>query len=377
VTDASGTAHAKKILSFQDQTVDLLPLDILIGENTSGKSNLIEAISLLQAAPTDLRGAILPGGGIRFWLWLGDKVPSPIGRLACRVRYGSAASHVNYRLEITEDASGLVIVSESLSNDDATRTYFERHGQSVTFDNQKGEVAQTDSVLTRFKNPIDPTPTTKLGRQFEQVRIYREFLTGPRAQTRHGIASSVPKDYPSDGGDNLALILLEMDFFGLHERIRMYLNRFCERFDDVRVRLEGQVARAWLKEQGLLEPLPSVRLSDGTLKFLCLLAVLLHPDPPPLVCIEEPEQGLHPDAIQIVAQALVEASERMQLIVTTHSEALVDAFTDRPECVLVFDRDLDNGTRCRRFTRVQLHEWLERYTLGELWRKGEIGGNRW
>ena len=124
-----------------------------------------------------------------------------------------------------------------------------------------------------------------------------------------------------------------------------------------------------------LEPLPSVRLSDGTLKFLCLLAVLLHPDPPPLVCIEEPEQGLHPDAIQIVAQALIEASERMQLIVTTHSEALVDAFTDRPECVLVFDRDLDNGTRCRRFTRN--HEWLERYTLGELWRKGEIGGNRW
>jgi predicted ATPase len=368
----------RKVLSFQDQTVDLLPLNILIGENTAGKSNLIEAISLLQAAPTDLKGAILRGGGIRFWLWLGGKVPSPIGTLACRVRYTPEESYVNYRLEISEDAAGLMIVSESLSNDDASRTYFERIGQSVSFGDQKGELARTDSVLARFKNPIDPTPTTRLGSLFERVRIYREFLTGPRAQTRHGISSSVPKDYLSDGGDNLAVMLLDMDFFrGVHERIREYLNRFCERFEDVRARLDGAVARAWLYEQGLLEPLPSVRLSDGTLKFLCLLAVLLHPDPPPLVCIEEPEQGLHPDAIQIVAQALIEASERMQLIVTTHSEALVDAFTDRPECVLVFDRDLDNGTRCRRFTRNQLHEWLERYTLGELWRKGEIGGNRW
>ena len=109
---------------------------------------------------------------------------------------------------------------------------------------------------------------------------------------------------------------------------------------------------------------------------MCLLAVLLDPDPAPLVCIEEPEQGLHPDAIQIVAQALREASERMQLIVTTHSRELIDAFSDAPESVLVCERGTDDGTQCRRLATADLDEWLEHYTLGQLWRNGEIGGNR-
>jgi len=180
-----------------------------------------------------------------------------------------------------------------------------------------------------------------------------------------------------DQGDNLALVLLDMDFKGLHDRIRAYLHRFCDRFDDVKVRLDGPVAKTYIEESGLLEPLVSWRLSDGTLKFLCLLAVLLEKDLPPLICIEEPEVGLHPDAIQIVASALVEASERTQLIVTTHSEALVDALSDRPEDILVTERDFENSTQFRRLDRQRLSVWLERYSLGALWRKGEIGGNRW
>ena len=283
---------------------------------------------------------------------------------------------VEYRLEITEDAAGLLIQNESLTGREAVQ-YFERHFRQVTFGDQKVELARTDSVLAQFRNPMDTTPTTWTARQFARMRIYREFQTGPRALSRLGVSSSIGKDYLAEGGDNLAVMLLEMDFFDLHGRIQEYLKRFCERFDDFKSRLDGQIARTYLKEQGLLEPLPSVRLSDGTLKFLCLLAVLLHPDPPPLVCIEEPEVGLHPDAIQIVAQALVDASQRMQLIVTTHSETLVDAYSDRPECVLVLERDFDNGTRCERLDSASLREWLERYSLGQLWRKGEIGGNRW
>ena len=118
-------------------------------------------------------------------------------------------------------------------------------------------------------------------------------------------------------------------------------------------------------------------MSDGTLKFLALLAALFHPKAPPLICIEEPEVGLHPEAVQIVVDALIETSERTQLIVTTHSEALVDALSERPEDVLVTERDFDNGTRFRRLEKKQLSLWLERYSLGELWRKGEIGGTRW
>jgi predicted ATPase len=95
------------------------------------------------------------------------------------------------------------------------------------------------------------------------------------------------------------------------------------------------------------------------------------------MCIEEPELGLHPDAMQIVADALLEASESMQLIVTTHSDALVDALTDRPETVLVCERGFDSGAQMKRLSKKKLAAWLEHYSLGELWRKGEIGGGRW
>ena len=185
------------------------------------------------------------------------------------------------------------------------------------------------------------------------------------------------KEYLSEGGDNLALVLHELDFQGVHERIRHYITRFCERFEDVKVRVGAGIAQAFLRENGLSESRSAMRMSDGTLKFLCLLAALFNPTPPPLICIEEPEIGMHPDALKLIAEALVEASESVQLIVTTHSEALIDALSDRPDYVIVCERDFENGTRFRRLSAKYLDEWLEHYTLGELWRKGEIGGVRW
>ena len=122
--------------------------------------------------------------------------------------------------------------------------------------------------------------------------------------------------------------------------------------------------------------IPAIRLSDGTLRYLCLLAILCHPNPPPLVCIEEPELGLHPDIIRTVAKLLKEASERCQLIVTTHSEVLVDAMTDMPEAVVVCEKP-DGATKLRRLSQSDLEPWLERYSLGQLWSRGDIGGNRW
>jgi predicted ATPase len=107
------------------------------------------------------------------------------------------------------------------------------------------------------------------------------------------------------------------------------------------------------------------------------MAALLPDNPPPLICLEEPELGLHPDALQLVAEVLRDAAERTQLIVTTHSDALVDALSGKPEAVIVCERDFDNATSFRRLSRADLSLWLERYRLGELWRKGEIGGNRW
>jgi predicted ATPase len=371
----------KKLLSFNDTEVELRQLNVLIGPNGVGKSNLIEAVSLLQAAPSNLGGAILRGGGVRQWLWLGDR--SPQATVECELSLSRWPDvEPLYKLLFSEEAGGFGILSERLTTGGpGAEAYFTRGPVKVAFGPvpvSSTAVSRTESVLALFKSPVDPTPITEVGRHFEQTRIFREFrTTGTRSAARYGTSTSVPKDALMESGDNLALVLHELDFLGAHDRILDYLRRFCERFEDVKTRVGEGIVQIFLKETGLIENLSAIRLSDGTLKFLCLLAALFHPKPPPLICIEEPEVGLHPDALQLVAEALVEASESVQLIVTTHSEALVDALSSQPESVLVCERDFDNGTQFKRLSKERLSEWLEHYTLGQLWRNGEIGGGRW
>jgi predicted ATPase len=123
--------------------------------------------------------------------------------------------------------------------------------------------------------------------------------------------------------------------------------------------------------------IPASRLSDGTLRYLCLLAILCDPEPPALVCIEEPELGLHPDINPKIAELLLAASERTQLVVTTHSVILVDAMTEQPEAVVVVEKH--NGqTETRRLEDSdELQQWLKKYRLGQLWIRGDVGGTRW
>ncbi len=364
----------RNILSFTDTTVELRGLNVLIGPNGVGKSNLVEVMALLHAAPTDLQSAILQLGGIRAVLSLAIRERSPIARIGCEI---GLREGIEYSLEFAETQAGFTILDESLAAGGGVH-YFKRSFEKMRLATSDSKIPYNQSVLAAYRNPGDSTPTTELGYSFERMRIYREFRTsGPASSARNGVSSSVMRDFLHDGGDNLAVVLQDLDFKGVHPQIQSYIRQFCDRFVDVKFRLDGPLARNYMQESGLMEPLPAVRLSDGTLKFLCLLAVLLNPDIPPLICIEEPEVGLHPDAIKIVAAALIDASERTQLIVTTHSEALIDALSHRPEDVLVCERDFDNGTQFRRLDGEQLAIWLERYTLGALWRKGELGGTRW
>ena len=96
--------------------------------------------------------------------------------------------------------------------------------------------------------------------------------------------------------------------------------------------------------------------------------------PPPLVCIEEPELGLHPDALAIIAELLVEASTHTQLLVTTHSDSLISALSNQPDAVIACERP-GPGTELRRLNPEKLASWLEEYSLGDLWRMGELGAN--
>jgi predicted ATPase len=146
--------------------------------------------------------------------------------------------------------------------------------------------------------------------------------------------------------------------------------------DEVKTIVQGGTVQLFLRERGLDALIPAPRMSDGTLRFLALLAILLHPHPPPLICIEEPELGLHPDLIGELARLLVEASSRTQLVVTTHSDHLLNGLSDLPEAVLVASRG-PQGTCFQRLDPAALTSRLAGFRLGELWMNGDLGGTRW
>jgi predicted ATPase len=169
-----------------------------------------------------------------------------------------------------------------------------------------------------------------------------------------------------------------MRISGAIKKVESYMAELSPGFGEINVDPVGGIARILIEEKGLRRPTPALRLSDGTLKFMCLLAVLCNTEAESgVVCIDEPEAGLHPDAVRLLARAIREASKSTQFVIATHSDALVDEFSDTPEAVVVCESDPSDGTKFTRLSRRKLKAWLKDYSLGELWRKGTIGGNPW
>ena len=192
---------------------------------------------------------------------------------------------------------------------------------------------------------------------------------------RAACAADVRTDHLSEQLDNLPARLLALKRSPVVKRRMVTLvQELAPGFDDFDVSLDGGLLTLRLTEGDL--SIPARRLSDGTLRYLCLLAILVDPRPPPIIVIEEPELGLHPDIHPQLAALLLEASSRTQLIVTTHSDILVDALSETPEAVVVCE-NVGGSTQLERLTSKTLRPWLDKYRLGELWLRGEIGGTRW
>jgi len=181
-------------------------------------------------------------------------------------------------------------------------------------------------------------------------------------------------DYLEENYQNLGLILNKISMEPLlKKKLIEKLQLLYPRFDDFGVKVEGGTVQIFLSEKEYY--MPATRLSDGTLRYISLLAMLYSPYKPSLLCIEEPELGLHPDILPAIAEMLKEVSSQTQIVVTTHSNIIIDALTASPEDVIVCENE-DGYTTMQRLKESELKKWLERYTLGELWSKGEIGGNR-
>jgi predicted ATPase len=378
----------RNLLSFgpEARPITLERLNVLIGPNGSGKSNFIEAVALLSATPGDLHAVIRRGGGVREWIWKG--APKEVASLDIVVHNPHGTQPLRHVLAFREENQTFRLADERIENEypslgETEPSFFYRYQQGrpvLKINSEKRqlvrEALESDaSILAQRRDPEAYPEVSYLTRAYEKIRVYREWTFGRNTVFREPQKADMRNDRLEEDFSNLGLFLNRLRRTPkAKSTILEGLRDLYEDFSDFDVSVEGGTVQVFFTEGDFT--IPATRLSDGTLRYLCLLAILCDPEPPPLICIEEPELGLHPDILPKVADLLIDASTRTQLIVTTHSDILVDAMTERPETVLVCEKHAGQ-TVLRRLDTKSLTGWLEKYRLGELWTRGELGGTRW
>lgn len=378
----------RNFLSFGPDTapIELRSLNVLIGANGSGKSNLIEAIAFLRAAPTGFQRVTGAGGGVTKWVWKGAigldasvEASINVGDNEFQMKHYVGFRSDNFVFQLTnehiEDVTGLDAESRRrvfVDDDDGPIII---NGEDVTGEINSRGFDPNASVLALFRDAQRFPQLLDLTEQYMKIGIYRDWRFGRDNVLRFLQNSDASQIKLEEDYSNIGVFLNYVSSNGASKEIfRERLADIYRGADDLEVVIteEGALVSMTEGDYGV----SAMRLSDGTLRYLALIAILCDPHPPPLICIEEPELGLHPDLIHILADMLKEASQRTQLIVTTHSDTLVSAFTNDPEAVLICEK-WEGQTELTRLEKEEMAVWLKDYSLGSMWRSGQLGGTRW
>ena len=246
---------------------------------------------------------------------------------------------LRYRLEFAASAQRLEILDEAIEDSKVTqygapdvRFYYRfQKGHPIISVNtrkaprklSKESLDPQQLVLSQRKDPDLYPEVTTLGRELGRIATFREWSFGRNPSLRQPQPADLPNDSLLPDARNLALVLNAIEHSDAWTQLRKILKRFLPRFDNLSTRVSGGTVQLFLHETGLSTPVPGTRLSDRIVRFLSLAAILLKPEFASLICIEEPELGLHPDAISLIGELLIEASAKTQIVVTTHSDVLL------------------------------------------------------
>ena len=365
--------QVRGLLSFGPKGIDLElePLNVLIGANGSGKSNLLAVLGLLRATAGDLGAYLDETGGYQEWLWSGPSDPGdPYIRSTVKLPRGKGT--LGHILSTFRGNGGWLVEEDIHRRNNA--------GDDIVFIHDSNTLPLPDgftenqSVMAQTGCVPNAPELHWLSKRYAAIRLYRNWTFGAGAPTRRGQNAELAGDVLIEGADNLASVIAGFSA-SRRDKLTDYLRRFYDRVVGISTPVrDGKVSLVVEERDG--GEMPASRLSDGTLRYLSLLTLLLDPNPPPLIAIEEPELGLHPDIIQDIVKLMIEASSHTQLVVTTHSPVFVDELTEHPSSVVAFDH-YDGETHCRRVNPEAMSVWLKEHYLGAVWASGGIGGNRW
>jgi predicted ATPase len=333
-------------------------LNILIGANGSGKTNFIRFFELLghmMDPNKGLQNYVSARGRADAFLFQGMKVTP---EFTAHLEFG--LNKYKFTLRAADDRS-LFFAQESAPFDGP-------FDGPVENDQGRGHV-ESKIALAKHRSASEQWMMDAI----QDWRVYHFHDTSPSAPVM-GVSNIIDYEALHSNAANLAPFLLHMsqthpEQFAQIEEIIRQVAPFFGKFV-LREISPGQTQLLWKDRYSDLLYYP-YQLSDGTIRFICLATLLLQPNPASTLIIDEPELGLHPFAIQLLASLLHEASSRAQLIVSTQSSLLLDELT--PQQVIVVNHK--NGeTVLLRQDPERLQEWLEEYTLGQLWEKNELGG---
>ena len=342
----------------------LEPINIVIGSNGSGKSNLIGVFSFLREIRSGrLREYVIRAGGADKILHFGSRITPA---LMMHISFGGEINQYEIRLT-TASGDELSPLEEAVYFWDKNR-YEQPYGE--------GLVARSSGEAG-----ISTTTTSRI------ARYVREHLDSWRVYHFHDTSSTSPIKKTADvddnrflrhDGGNLAAFLyfLHQKHEDSYDLIRRTVRLVAPFLDDFRLRPqalnEDKIRLEW-QHLGSDAYFDASSLSDGTLRFIVLATLLLQPASlrPSVILLDEPELGLHPYAVTMLAALVKQASAETQVVFATQSTLLLDHF--QPEDVLVADR-VDGGTQLTRLDGGALEEWLQDYSLGQLWEKNHFGG---
>ena len=352
-----------------DVSLELRPLTVVIGANGCGKTAVLDVLTLLaNSAQGRLSGTISELSGVGAIL-THDRAPE--------LELGLVSDAEAYRLVLQPQGVGYVIREEKLESRGVNRidaserktSYYNADGILVSASTPKWSLVET--ALSQV--PRDQSEPEEFRLRLASSTHYHSLNVDARSSVRLPQPLG-PAELPGRNGEDLVSCLFAVrenhrDRFELIEATLRVAFPSFERLEFPPV-AAGTVGLAW-RERGRAKPFYAHQLSEGTLRFLWLTALLESPGLTSATLLDEPEVGLHPELIMLLADLLRDASRRSQVVVATHSDALIRFL--KPEEVVVCDSDEDGMTTLTRADELDLDDWLKDYSLDELWRNGRLG----
>lgn len=391
----------KNFFSFSSLTIELKQLNTLIGINGSGKSNFLKAISLLKAVVTEggLSELILNQWGGFDAVCFSGKTDHPNPRIELEfefdkdvlLRFGyTFYESVFYQIRLYKVPS-----TQNFSIEE----YFYKKSESGKMDyiyikmvNGKGFVRESinneqvtieyqlddtmNSILSQLVDKDRYYHIYALREAIKSIAVYNYFDTSTNSAIRKPGAFTSAIRLMNDGS-NLPQLLnrIKINNKSDYNAIKMAFADVNPKYTDFDFNIMGTNIELMLEEAMLNRSVHVTHISDGTLRFLCLLAIICNSQHGALVCIDEPEVGLHPDMIYELMEAIKSHQTDTQFIISTHNENVLDQFS--VDDVLVCEKDEANATTLNVFRDEEFKRWAANYTIGHLWRNGDLGGNRY